>query len=60
MNYLTADTFAARPNVDLLLNTRVTKLTFNVTSPLAVNGVTIQQSRTGALTLATCELLGTS
>lgn len=47
MNYLTEDILNARPNVDLLLNTRVTSLTFTNSRVPTVSGVTVQKSKTG-------------
>lgn len=49
MNYLSTEV-NTRKNLDILLNTRVTKLNFKSSSksPI-VTGVTLQQSRNGAL-----------
>ncbi|KAF8304370.1 aryl-alcohol oxidase-like protein [Clavulina sp. PMI_390] len=47
-NYLSA-AVQARPNLDIVWDTRVVKLTFKTGSTVAVNGVTLQQTSTGPL-----------
>lgn len=49
MNYLTDEILKSRGNIDLLINTRVTTLTYKKSSSLSVNGVTVQQTRAGTV-----------
>lgn len=46
MNYLTS-TVLARSNLDMLINTRVTTLTYSSSTAPTVNGVTVAQAPTG-------------
>ncbi|KAF8311886.1 aryl-alcohol oxidase-like protein [Clavulina sp. PMI_390] len=49
MNYLTDDILASRSNIDLLIDTRVSTLTFQGNNSRAVSGVQVQQAQFGQL-----------
>lgn len=53
MNYLTSDILNSRPNIDILLGTRATTLTYTKSHSPIVNGVTVQQSKKGLPNVAT-------
>lgn len=47
MNYLSSSAVTSRANLDILLNTRVVKLTYKSGSSVAASGVTLQQTNSG-------------